>query len=1052
MAIFVVGVIDMMEHITFISAGAGSGKTYRLSLDLERSLSSKESRPSGVIATTFTKLAAGELRERARQRLNEFGHTAIANQMDQAMIGTVNGICGQLLKRFAFEAGLSPHQTVIEENAAKQLFSKALEESLNTDKVQTMNRLADRLSIDDWRGVVKDITEKARSNGQIDTQISDLGLESANSLLENFPPTTDRDLNDELRKAIQSFLEQVEKIEDSTKGTKNYIDLLKTHLTLLKQQRLPWSAWYKLVTQTPTKKSMDISENIRLIASDVEMHPRLHSDIRSFSEQIFAMSALAMKVYQDFKQKRGLLDFTDQEQLLYQVLECESVQEILQDELDLLLVDEFQDTSPIQLALFLRLTKFAKKVIWVGDIKQAIYGFRGSDPELMLAILKYLEKNGGKTEILEKSWRSRHELVHYINEIFVPAFSNTLQAERVALIPHHKQERQDSAVEHWSLGSGNLKKQCLALAHGIKKLVDDKHSIVDKDSEKTRDINYGDIAILCKTHSRLDQVSDALARYNIPIQRSRTGLLKTAEAALALAAVRYLLDPNDTLAIAEIISITDGKPSEEWLQERLEYLNEKKSSLPWGAEHPLLIELNKQRKRLQYLTPSEVMSQALHSINAREIVLRWDQSMQRNRQRLLNLDQLVSLSQEYEIQCGNNSSVATTTGLLLWFYSLSKDELDLQANDTQFRAVQLHTHHAAKGLEWPVVIAMDLADNIKSNCWGLTVQGDDKDFDITQPLNNRKLQYWTWPFGGLSKGIQVKERIEKSEVGLQAKNRAIEEAKRLLYVSLTRPRDLLIIPLKQSSGEWLDSVNADWCLPTQDSLQLPDSKINIHTEYKELEQSSEPDIEIKLDSPPTWLTTNQSITTFLHKRLSPSSFPAIETASVSNQVTLGERISISGSPDMALLGEALHAAIGTHFINPLHDCPTDLIEQVLTDYVVTDHIKVSDVLLCVERLNNFIDTSFPNSKVWAEYPIEYSNPNGQIITGWIDALIETKDGWIIIDHKSSPKSRDQWHSESLKYSGQLAIYKEALTVLSDKPVLSCWIHFAVTGGMIQVET
>lgn len=1052
MAIFVVGVIEMMEHITFISAGAGSGKTYRLSLDLERSLSSKESRPSGVIATTFTKLAAGELRERARQRLNEFGHTAIANQMDQAMIGTVNGICGQLLKRFAFEAGLSPHQTVIEENAAKQLFSKALEESLNTDKVQNINRLADRLSIDDWRGVVKDITEKARSNGQVDTQISDLGLESANSLLEHFPPTTNRDLDDELRSAIQSFLEQVEKIDDSTKGTKSYIDLLKTQLSLLKQNRLPWSAWYKLVTQKPTKKSMDVSENIRLIASDVEMHPRLHSDIRNFSEQIFAMAAQAMRVYQDFKQKRGLLDFTDQEQLLYQVIDCDSVQAILHDELDLLLVDEFQDTSPIQLALFLRLTKFATKVIWVGDIKQAIYGFRGSDPELMLAILNYLEENGGTIEILEKSWRSRHELVHYINEIFVPAFSNTLQKERVTLIPHHIQEREDSAVEHWNLGNGNLEKQCMALAQAIKGLVDNKHPIIDKESSQTRNINYGDIAILCKTHSRLDQVSDALAKFNIPIQRNRIGLMKTAEAALAVAAVRYLLDPNDTLAMAEIISITDGKRSEEWLQERLVYLDDKNNKSPWGSEHPLLLELNKQRRRLQYLTPSEVMSQVLHSINAREIVLRWDQSMQRNRQRLLNLDQLVSFSQEYENQCGNDSSVATTTGLVLWFYSLSKDELDLQANDTQFKAVQLHTHHAAKGLEWPVVIAMDLADNIKSNCWGLTVQNDNCNFDITQPLNNRKLQYWTWPFGGLSKGIQVMERIEKSEIGLRSKNRAIEEAKRLLYVSLTRPRDLLIIPLKQSSGEWLDSVNADWCLPTQDTLQLPASNINIHTRYKELEQAAEPNIDNNTQPSPTWLTKNKSVIKFNRKRLSPSSLPAIETASVSNQVTLGERLAIKGSPDMAILGEAIHAAIGTQFINPTLECHTNLIQQILADYGVSDYIKASDVLLCFKRLNNYIHKSFPGSKVWAEYPIEYSNSKGQVISGWIDALIETEDGWIIIDHKSSPKSRDQWHSESLKYSGQLAIYKEAITVLSDKPVLSCWIHFAVTGGMIQIET
>ena len=98
-----------------------------------------------------------------------------------------------------------------------------------------------------------------------------------------------------------------------------------------------------------------------------------------------------------------MIDFTDQEHLLYDALENPVVESVLRDELDLLMVDEFQDTSPMQLALFLRLAKLAKQVIWVGDVKQAIYGFRGSDPELMQAILKHLKNNGGKTEVLETS-------------------------------------------------------------------------------------------------------------------------------------------------------------------------------------------------------------------------------------------------------------------------------------------------------------------------------------------------------------------------------------------------------------------------------------------------------------------------------------------------------------------------------------------------------------------------------------------------------------------------------------------------------------------------
>ena len=94
----------MSATIHFISAGAGSGKTYRITEDLEKMLASGAVRPSGVIATTFTRMAATELRERVRQKLIAGGKVQQAAQMGQALIGTVNGVCGELLRRFAFEA------------------------------------------------------------------------------------------------------------------------------------------------------------------------------------------------------------------------------------------------------------------------------------------------------------------------------------------------------------------------------------------------------------------------------------------------------------------------------------------------------------------------------------------------------------------------------------------------------------------------------------------------------------------------------------------------------------------------------------------------------------------------------------------------------------------------------------------------------------------------------------------------------------------------------------------------------------------------------------
>ncbi len=90
-------------------------------------------------------------------------------------------------------------------------------------------------------------------------------------------------------------------------------------------------------------------------------------------------------------------------------------------------------------------------MIWVGDIKQSIYGFRGSDPTLMAAVVQRVTEDGNAPEILEKSWRSTPELVAYTNNLFVPAFADTLKPEQVALQPARDPFTDEPAVELWRL-------------------------------------------------------------------------------------------------------------------------------------------------------------------------------------------------------------------------------------------------------------------------------------------------------------------------------------------------------------------------------------------------------------------------------------------------------------------------------------------------------------------------------------------------------------------------------------------------------------------------
>ena len=122
-----------LAHVRFISAGAGSGKTYHLTEELKKALFDGRVIPAAVIGTTFTVKAATELHDRVRTRLIRSGWPLLSEQMAQAVIGTVHSVCGRLLRRFAFELGLSPELNVASVEDGARLFNQALDEVLSAE-------------------------------------------------------------------------------------------------------------------------------------------------------------------------------------------------------------------------------------------------------------------------------------------------------------------------------------------------------------------------------------------------------------------------------------------------------------------------------------------------------------------------------------------------------------------------------------------------------------------------------------------------------------------------------------------------------------------------------------------------------------------------------------------------------------------------------------------------------------------------------------------------------------------------------------------------------
>jgi ATP-dependent exoDNAse (exonuclease V) beta subunit len=1043
-----------LGHVRFISAGAGSGKTYRLTEELERALVEGGIAPSRVIGTTFTVKAAGELRERVRERLIRSGRAELAEQTAQALLGTVHSVCERLLKRFAFELGLSPelHVASLEDCAA--LFRQALDEALSATTVREMNAISARLdikdrdgkSIRDWRDDVKELIDSARDNDIGSDALREMGRMSAAALLAYFPAPKKGDWDDALLAAVRDALHAIDVKLDTTKGTAEYVKDLRAAIFRLRRPPCPWSTWISLSHAEATKRSEPIAAKVRAAASVYDKHPLFHSDLEGYIENVYSIAAQTLARFQEIKKERGLIDFPDMEQLTLRALDEPAVRARLDAELELLLVDEFQDTNPMQLAIFMKLAALAVKVIFVGDVKQAIYAFRGCDPDLVFDALEALAKGGGGADKLEYSWRSRPALVSYVNTVFSEAFASEIPAAQVTLEPKRIEATDEPAVLHWRL-EGDNEARAESLADHVAGLVASGFRIVDPRSQEPRPVRWGDIAVLATTNRSVETIALALRAAHVPMKMTLSGIFTVPETCLAKACLRRLNDATDTLATAEIIAMTECAEPEAWLAERLRWLERETDGYAWAeTTHPIAAKLKKLREEIGTQSPVEIVARVLNYVGIREVVTAWGPNAIKAMQRQRNLDALLNLAVEYEHHCDSQHLAATLTGFLFWLEHPHSPELDLQPVVTTGDAVHVLTYHRAKGLEWPVVVNADFHYAWQPRLWDVRVESDGAPFDLHRPLANRVIRFWPRVFGNRTKG-PVLESIVGSETGQVCNAKAAGENRRLAYVGLTRARDCIVLALpvrNPSADAWVHAFAGRYLLPQGDTLVLPDGRtIETSTQVPSDESAPSPD-----SFAPRRLPERIPLAAPLRESVNPSASAALAGARVAEIVELGGRVKLHGE-NMTAIGTALHALIAAELLNPggsgFNPGGSGFSRDSDSPFV-----DAESALAAARRFRAWLEKKFAPKRILVEYPITHALEDGRVVRGWIDVLLETSAGYVVIDHKSSPRPRSEWTAEALEHSGQLAVYARALEAAGRK-VAGCWIHFPVSGGAAAVE-
>ncbi len=1074
-------------NLKIISAGAGSGKTYRLTQELVGLLAAGKVRASGIIATTFTNKAAAELQERVRVRLLEEGLPQAANDLSNALIGTVHGLGVKLLKRFAYEAGVSPKVDIIADEDQQMLFNQSLSMVLTNERVEEMEQLSNLLGLTksefgktDWRKLLKDLAEVVRANGFGDEVLEVSKQRSFEGFASFLDPIVERSVeewNEQLNEQIDAAISRLENNGDATKVTADGVKSLREIKAELRLRgNLNWHLWAKIAKTKVGAKSRDDMEELVGFANSHLGHTGLRNDVKSFIFNIFELAEAAMDEFERFKKSRGLIDYNDMECYVNHLLDDPTVQEVLAEELDLLLVDEFQDTNPLQLEIFVKLSRLARYSIWVGDPKQSIYGFRGADPALMQAII---EGQGGlqPDNILSHSWRSREDVVFATNAIFTKAFSK-LPAEQVALKPVRCKKATSNkenpigasktdepngmgnALIHWHFnydGEGRKPgkewlQHCIAetlrinLQRGI--------TVLPKGEKEYRLALPGDVAILCRSNNECRDMAGALHRAGLRAAISRAGLMATAEAKLILACLKFILNKYDSLSVAEILLLAARLELHEIVEDRLAYLESAEETKPdykWGEQNEFVQQLNLLRPQVAELSGSEILTLLLEELDLRRIIVTWGNV----EQRLANVDMLIHFSLQYEHACNRLNSAASLGGFLLWANDLAQNENDLQGSGENPMAVNVITYHKSKGLEYPIVICNSLEQPLREDVWGISLVPETVTIDLNNLLGNRWVRLWVNPYADQFKSTLLDERMSESPEKMEKRIAALAEEIRLMYVGLTRARDYLIFPTREKSPIWLNRV----CNNGQDEQPALDA--NSNESYWEWDGNT-----LLMDKVNSFFPNDFQHTDIaeipgmqLGARSGRGHFePYVDdlendqqgnALSVLNQANCFSPFDLPELPERLRVTQAFKSYLMASCLNLQKRGDVQIAEQLIGRFEVLDLVDAAIFLEKGELFKSWLLRQFTIKRVQSSFPLR-KTVTGQLFETEIDLMLEAEDGLVILQLTKfigDTKNRQRkLRSMAQELNGAKQVLEGSMSQLGIK----VWVVFLLYGEAIEV--
>lgn len=851
-------------------AAAGTGKTALMAGRVTMLLATGVE-PANIAAITFTDLAASELSARVHRFVDELLSGLVppplavvlpdgldpprraalaqaAGKLDELTAATIHAFCQTIIRSYAVEADIDPGARMLDGAEAEAAFGMVFEQWIRrrlTGPARPDDPIV-ALSRDDPRKVVATLRKLAvfRRNHR-----------TARPLPVDFSGRPDVDFADavavfgrwmarspgEPRTAeLLGHLDQLASFyADTFDGTPSFsllwklayppsLPCMRGRSSELRTPRLK-TAWVRVAGKEDGARLWDEAEQL-FARADGCYRTILGRVARNLVAILSDELDEVIAAYDAFKRAAAVLDFDD---LLHRacalVRSHEPVRRALGDRYRHILVDEFQDTDPVQGEILFRIAADEPAETWadsllrpgalftVGDPKQAIYRFRGAD------IVSYRQAKAAiarrwPDNIIQitANFRSRAGILAHVNHCFATPLARDGQPGYVPLTATICDEADDPpcivklpvelppeprAEEIREAEAAAVAELCAQLIGRLR---------IRNPAGETQPLAPSDIALLAPTWTDLWRYERALERRGLPVaSQAGKGLLRRQEFQDLLALTRTLADTRDTLALGafmrgpfvglseeELLDITAALPPDPSRPEMLPHLSLRTD--PEVVAHPLAREtlqiLCDLRRRARSTTPMLLLSEAIEQLRIRPILAaRPGDDCARA---LANLDAFLERARPYGVRGLRRLARDLATA---WAAREAAPEGRIDAQDS---AIELVTMHSAKGLEWPVVIPVNTATQRRS----------------PEPFVHR-------PSDDTLHWIVGEVAPPDLRLAMQADDESLlREQQRLLYVACTRARDLLVLPELPGAApnSWARIVDlAHSTLPSLDLAKLP---------------------------------------------------------------------------------------------------------------------------------------------------------------------------------------------------------------------------------------